>query len=226
MTEQELEQLLIAMLSELKYIHRADIRDRVMLEANFRENFEALNHVRLTDAEFRRLLDDIVTPDVFTAATMLRARNDFIRDDGVILDYTLVNIKDWYKNTFEVVNQLRIKTDNRLPTLRRDTAHKRHSRRADRVENPRHQSPPGTAVDRGLQEGPRKRLHVEPPVLCAGVHRVQPHRNLLLRQQQPALSCHQAALRLVLPDAWTTSRPTCRRSSGLSQGPLFPFILR
>jgi type I restriction enzyme R subunit len=28
------------------------------------------------------------------------------------VDYTLVNIADWCKNTFEVVNELRINTDN------------------------------------------------------------------------------------------------------------------
>lgn len=42
---------------------------------------------------------------------MLREINSFIRDDGTPLNYTLVNIKDWCKNTFEVVNQLRINTD-------------------------------------------------------------------------------------------------------------------
>ncbi len=42
----------------------------------------------------------------------LRERNTFERDDGTPLSYTLVNIKDWCKNTFEVVNQLRINTDN------------------------------------------------------------------------------------------------------------------
>ena len=31
--------------------------------------------------------------------------------DGTPLNYTLVNIRDWCKNTFEVVNQLRINTD-------------------------------------------------------------------------------------------------------------------
>ena len=41
----------------------------------------------------------------------LRERNSFTRDDGTPLNYTLVNIKDWCKNTFEVVNQLRINTD-------------------------------------------------------------------------------------------------------------------
>jgi type I restriction enzyme R subunit len=111
MIEQELEQALIGKLTDLKYTYRPDIRDRAALEANFRNHFEALNRVQLTDGEFKRLLDVIITPDVFTAATLLREINSFTRDDGTPLNYTLVNIKDWCKNTFEIVNQLRINTD-------------------------------------------------------------------------------------------------------------------
>ncbi len=110
--EQQLEENLIEKLLSLKYEYRPDIRDRAALEKNFREKFEALNRVRLTDGEFARLLDEIVTPDVFTAAKILRQINAFSRDDGSPLNYTLVNIKDWCKNTFEVINQLRINTDN------------------------------------------------------------------------------------------------------------------
>jgi type I restriction enzyme, R subunit len=111
-TERQLEDKLLGKLRDLKYELRADIRDRYALEANFREKFEALNRVTLTDSEFQRLLDEIVTPDVFTAARTLRERNSFIRDDGTPLNYTLVNIRDWCKNSFEVVSQLRINTDN------------------------------------------------------------------------------------------------------------------
>lgn len=111
-TESQIEQNFIAKLTDLKHIHRSDICDRATLEDNFREKFEALNRVRLTDAEFARLLDQIITPDVFAAARHLRERNSFERDDGTPLNYTLVNIKDWCKNSFEVVNQLRINTDN------------------------------------------------------------------------------------------------------------------
>ena len=111
MKEQDIEQGLIAKLEDLKYVYRPDIRDRSALEQNFREKFEALNRVHLTDAEFSRLLDRIITPDVFTAAEILREPNSFERDDGTPLFYTLVNIKDWCKNTFEVVNQLRMNTD-------------------------------------------------------------------------------------------------------------------
>ena len=102
----------IGTLQGLKYEYRKDIRDRAALERNFREKFEALNRVKLTDSEFARLLDEIVTPDVFTAAKTLREINAFTRDDGTPLNYTLVNIRDWCKNTFEVVNQLRINTNN------------------------------------------------------------------------------------------------------------------
>ena len=110
--ERQLEDHLIEKLRGLKYDYRADIRDRAALEKNFREKFKALNHVHLTDGEFQRLLDEIVTPDVFTAAHTLRNRSSFTRDDGTPLNYTLVNIADWCKNTFEVVSQLRINTDN------------------------------------------------------------------------------------------------------------------
>lgn len=110
--ERDLEEDLVAKLLDLKYEYRPDIRDRTSLEANFRRKFEQLNRVTLTDGEFQRLLDEIVTPDVFTAARTLRERNNFTRDDGTPLNFTLVNIRDWCKNSFEVVNQLRINTDN------------------------------------------------------------------------------------------------------------------
>lgn len=110
-TENKIEIDLISKLVDLKYTYRPDIRDRAALEKNFRQHFEALNRVHLTDAEFARLLESIVTPDVFAAAKHLRERNSFERDDGTPLYYTLVNIKDWCKNNFEVVNQLRISTD-------------------------------------------------------------------------------------------------------------------
>ena len=112
MIEHQIEQNFIVKLTGLKYEYRSDITDRAALEKNFREKFEALNRVRLTDTEFARLLDEIVTPDVFTAAKTLRSINAFTRDDGTPLNCTLVNLKDWCKSHFEVINQLRINTNN------------------------------------------------------------------------------------------------------------------
>ncbi len=110
-SERQLEEQLVQRLRDLKFDHRADIRDRAALERNFRDKFQALNRVELTDGEFRRLLDEIITADVFSAARTLRGMNSFTRDDGTPLNYTLVNIKDWCKNSFEIVSQLRINTD-------------------------------------------------------------------------------------------------------------------
>ena len=104
MTEQKIENELIARLVELKYSYRPDINGRTALENNFREKFESLNRVKLSDGEFARLLDEIITPDVFAAAKALRSINAFTRDDGTPLNYSLVNLKDWCKNHFEVIN--------------------------------------------------------------------------------------------------------------------------
>ncbi len=111
-TESEIERELIDRLVELKYTRRDDIRDKAALEQNFRDKFEALNRVSLSNAEFARLRDGIIAADTFAAAQTLRERNTFQRDDGTPLQYTLVNIGDWCKNEYEVVNQLRINTEN------------------------------------------------------------------------------------------------------------------
>lgn len=111
-SEQQIEAEFIEKLRDLKYTYREDIRDKATLEDNFKKHFERLNRVKLSDSEFARLRDNIITADVFTAAKTLREINTFKRDDDTPLQYTLVNIKDWCKNEFEVINQLRINTDN------------------------------------------------------------------------------------------------------------------
>lgn len=111
-SEQQIENSFIEKLQDLKYTYRTDIKNRATLEDNFRKHFETLNRVKLSDSEFSRLKDSIITADVFTAAKTLRTMNTFKRDDDTPLQYTLVNIKDWCKNEFEVINQLRINTTN------------------------------------------------------------------------------------------------------------------
>ncbi len=110
--ESDIEDDFVQKLTALKYTYRPDIRDKKTLEQNFREKFEALNRVKLTDHEFTRLLDQIISPNVFNSSKLLRETNYFEREDGTPLHYTLVNIKDWCKNDFEVINQLRINTSN------------------------------------------------------------------------------------------------------------------
>lgn len=109
--ENTIENEFISKLEALKYTYRSDIRSIEALNKNFREKFEALNKVNLSDNEFSRLMELIISPDVFKNAQILRNMNSFIRDDGTPLNYTLVNIKDWCKNDYEVINQPRVHHD-------------------------------------------------------------------------------------------------------------------
>lgn len=89
--ERQLEEKFIEKLRVLKYEYRSDIRDRATLERNFRAKFEALNRVKLSEGEFSRLLEEIISPDVFTAARTLRERNSFTRGDALDqLDFEFV----------------------------------------------------------------------------------------------------------------------------------------
>lgn len=110
--ERQIEDNFIKKLQDLKYSFRPDICDRVTMEQNFRTKFEQLNRVHLTDAEFGRLMEEITDADVFSSSKRLRERNTFIRQDGTPLQYTLVNIKDWCRNEYEVIHQLRMNTRN------------------------------------------------------------------------------------------------------------------
>lgn len=112
MKEADIENNFVQKLEGLKYIYRPDIVDRKSLEQNFKTKFEALNRVRLSDNEFLRLREDIIEPDVFKASKLLREQQYFQREDGTPLHYTLVNNRDWCKNDFEVISQLRINTEN------------------------------------------------------------------------------------------------------------------
>lgn len=108
--ESQIEQHFIRHLEGLGYAYCKDIKDRASLEANFRNKFEALNNVRLTDGEFERLMGNIISSDVYKASKTLRDKVEVIHDDGTTRFYPLVNLQNWCKNDYEVINQLRINT--------------------------------------------------------------------------------------------------------------------
>ena len=110
--EAAIEAKLIEQLVKRGYKYRSDIKDRYDLEKNFKEHFNSLNRVHLSDKEFANLKASIIKDNVFDASKILRAENYMEREDGTPLFYSLVNKKDWCKNEFEVVNQLRINTEN------------------------------------------------------------------------------------------------------------------
>ena len=111
-SEAQLEQQFLNKLQEMNYTYRSDIHDLDALEKNFRQKFERLNFVSLSDDEFRKLLQENITSDVFAVSKRLREKQTFVRSDGTTFDYSLVNLRDWCKNEYEVVNQLSINTSN------------------------------------------------------------------------------------------------------------------
>lgn len=67
--EAKIEYGFVGKFQDLKSIYRKDIRGRKALELNFRQKFETLNRVKLTDTEFDKLLIEIINPDVFKIST-------------------------------------------------------------------------------------------------------------------------------------------------------------
>ena len=111
-SESQIEESFIQKLVDLKYVYRKDITTQATIEQNFRQKFNALNRVNLSDNEFDKLKRTIIKSDVFEASNFLRKRHSMTRDDGTPLPYTLVNTTAWCKNDFEVVSQLRLDTQS------------------------------------------------------------------------------------------------------------------
>ncbi len=82
------------------------------MNRTLKANSRHLTECDYRESEFLRLREEIIEPDVFAASKKLREKQYFQREDGTPLHYTLVNIKDWCKNDYEVVSQLRINTEN------------------------------------------------------------------------------------------------------------------
>ena len=117
-SEKDIEDKLIKKLQSLGYTYRPDIRNNNELERNFREKFNRLNGVKLTDTEFDKLKEIIINKDIFAASKQLRDIDTLIRDDEIPLHFKLLNIDDWCQNEFEVINQL--KMDNNFSYHRYD----------------------------------------------------------------------------------------------------------
>ena len=111
--ERDLEESLVTKLRDLKYEYRPDIRDRVTLEANFKKKFEALNRVTLTDGEFQRP----PRRDRHTGRVRSRTAPSGTgkRSSATTAHRSTTpssTSRTGARTTFEVVNQLRINTDN------------------------------------------------------------------------------------------------------------------
>jgi type I restriction enzyme R subunit len=106
--EQVLEDNLVTQLVTLGY-QVAPITDEKSLLANLKQQLEKLNglKVKLSDNEFKQVLNALSKGSVFEKAKTLRDRLQVNRDDGSAL-YIQFLADDWHKNQFQVTQQVTV----------------------------------------------------------------------------------------------------------------------
>src|SRR5690554_1089816 len=103
--EHILELNLIAQLEKLGY-EKAVIKDESDLLINLKGQLEKHNKVKLSDNEFKQILNYINKGNVFERAKILRDRVPYTDDQGVTKTIELINLVHWCKNEFQVTHQI------------------------------------------------------------------------------------------------------------------------
>ncbi|NOQ50497.1 MAG: HsdR family type I site-specific deoxyribonuclease, partial [Mycoplasmataceae bacterium] len=112
--ESNLENNLIAKLVNNGY-KEVDIHSPSQLKQNFKKQLEILNDVSLTDVEFNEIFLHIDKGSIFRRANNFKNDNWILerenQKDQVIQFF---DTKNWAHNTFQVTNQIRIKTEDKI----------------------------------------------------------------------------------------------------------------
>lgn len=111
-SEYGLEENVIKQLQDLGY-ERVSLRNEEQLKENFRRilnerNADKLEGTPISDSEFKRIMIDISDKSVFESAQILRDKYVLERDDETKVYLSLMNIKKWCQNTFQVTNQVSV----------------------------------------------------------------------------------------------------------------------
>ena len=111
-SEYDLEENVIKQLQDLGY-ERVLLRNETQLKENFRRilnerNADKLEGTPISDSEFKRIMIDISDKSVFESAQILRDKYVLERDDETKVYLSLMNIKKWCQNTFQVTNQVSV----------------------------------------------------------------------------------------------------------------------
>lgn len=112
-SEYGLEENVVKQLQDLGY-ERVSLRNETQLIENFRRilnerNADKLEGTPISDSEFKRIMIDISDKSVFESAQILRDKYVLERDDETKVYLSLMNIKKWCQNTFQVTNQVSMK---------------------------------------------------------------------------------------------------------------------
>ena len=104
-SEQALENNLIQQL-ELLGFERIHIKGEEALIANLKRQLEKHNKIKLSDAEFKQILNKLDRGNIFEKAKILRDRIDYTTDDGNINHIQLIDQIHYCKNEYQVTSQI------------------------------------------------------------------------------------------------------------------------
>lgn len=104
-SEQILETGLIAQLRKLGYQYITISSERELL-TNLKAQLEKHNSIKLSAAEFERVLNILNKGSVFEKAKTLRQKQHIFRDNGDNLYFEFLNVEHWCQNEYQVTNQV------------------------------------------------------------------------------------------------------------------------
>ncbi len=104
-SEQALENHLIQQLEKLGF-KRVRIENEHQLIANLKKQLEKHNKIKLSDQEFKQVLNKLNRGNIFEKAKILRDRVDYIKDDGKVNHIDLIDQIHYCKNQYQVTNQV------------------------------------------------------------------------------------------------------------------------
>ena len=104
-TEAELEQKLIDRLTGLGY-EPVILRNAEDLKANLKTQLEKHNYIKLSDTEFKSILNHLDKGNVFDRAKRLRDKMELSRDDGTTFYLEFLNTEHWCQNQYQVTKQI------------------------------------------------------------------------------------------------------------------------
>lgn len=107
-TEQTLENNLIAQLETLGF-EKVRIDDEDTLITNLRAQLEKHNKIKISDDEFKQVLNKLARGNIFEKAKILRDKIDYTKDSGDIGYIELIDQIKWCKNEYQVTHQVTMK---------------------------------------------------------------------------------------------------------------------
>ena len=107
-SEAVLEENLIKQLVNLEY-EKVTIKDDTALEANFKSQLEKHNNFKLSDREFKRVLNHLNKGSVFEKAKTLRDKFVLPLDNGETKYIEFLDSEHWCQNLFQVTSQVTVR---------------------------------------------------------------------------------------------------------------------